>query len=493
MRSRHLADGSRAPGGLRGTSLRRLTHVGSVAVLVPLMLLVGQVVPAQAAPGPTDLSIVTTASSGPVNAGQSFTYSLLVTNPGPNDATTLVVADTIPAAFTLTGASSSDPSGSCTVVGQVVNCTLASLLTTGTWTITVNVTADTGVPGATISNTATVTSPEDAATPLNNTSSLDIVLNRSADLSITKTDSKDPVNAGEAFTYTIVVTNNGPDVATLLVVADPIPAGLTLTGASSSDAAGACTSVAPNVNCTLPSLAALATWTVTVNVTADASNPGGTVTNVATVAAAETDPFPVNNTASQGTTVTPSADLRLTIVPSSSKPAEGKDVSFVLTVTNNGPSPATNVVVNAQIPQDLKFVSAKSPDGKYNKASGKWTIPSISAASSSSLTIIAQPRAGTSGKKIVLRGRITASDQIDPTSLNNIGVALITVQSASGGGGGGGVAFTGSNVGGVMAVDLSLLILGLGALIASASRRRSTRGLVREVLERDDMGNNWAC
>ena len=250
-----------------------------------------------------------------------------------------------------------------------------------------------------------------------------------------------------------------------------------------------------------------------MNVTADSANPGGTVTNVATVVGAESDPVLANNSGSQSTTVSPSADLSLTNVPSSTTPVEGKNLSFVLTLTNNGPGAATNVVVAAKLPQDLKFVSAKTADGAYQSGNGDWKIPSISATGSSgaatrstgkvassgivTLTITAQPRPGTTGQKLVFKAKVTASDQFDPTANNNTGSAAVNVQSASTGGGGGcgtgggGTAFTGSNVGGVMATDLSLLVLGLGAVIAGEARRRSAKG--RAILGADDMGDTWAC
>ena len=45
----------------------------------------------------------------------------------------------------------------------------------------------------------------------------------SADLSITKTDSVDPVTAGTDLTYTLVVSNGGPSSATSVVATDPVP------------------------------------------------------------------------------------------------------------------------------------------------------------------------------------------------------------------------------------------------------------------------------
>ncbi len=50
----------------------------------------------------------------------------------------------------------------------------------------------------------------------------------SADLSITKTDNVTDVTPGQALTYTVVVTDNGPDAVTAAPVTDTFPAGLTV-------------------------------------------------------------------------------------------------------------------------------------------------------------------------------------------------------------------------------------------------------------------------
>ncbi len=87
-------------------------------------------------------------------------------------------------------------------------------------------------------------------------------MTRSADLSITKTDSIDPVNPGQAFTYTLTVTNNGPSDAATLTVSDTVPAQFTVTSVTSP--AGACGFAGNVVTCTRPTFVNLATWVITV-------------------------------------------------------------------------------------------------------------------------------------------------------------------------------------------------------------------------------------
>src|SRR6266403_706417 len=48
-----------------------------------------------------------------------------------------------------------------------------------------------------------------------------------ADISVTKVDSPDPVNTGASLTYSITVSNNGPDTAVNASWTDTLPAGTT--------------------------------------------------------------------------------------------------------------------------------------------------------------------------------------------------------------------------------------------------------------------------
>ena len=75
--------------------------------------------------------------------------------------------------------------------------------------------------------------------------------NDTADLSITKTDSPDPVLAGSALTYSIQVANAGPDTATDAVVTDALPKGVTYVSATPSQGTCAVSKNKKTVTCAL--------------------------------------------------------------------------------------------------------------------------------------------------------------------------------------------------------------------------------------------------
>ncbi len=123
----------------------------------------------------------------------------------------------------------------------------------------------------------------------------------SADLGITKSDSPDPVHIGQKLTYTIVVTNNGPDDATGVMLRDDFPK--TTGFGSVSTTQGTCSRLKTRVTCSLGTMANGSTATVTLLVK---PTQKGTITNTVTVTATSpVDPNLTNNSASQQTLVKP--------------------------------------------------------------------------------------------------------------------------------------------------------------------------------------------
>ena len=67
-----------------------------------------------------------------------------------------------------------------------------------------------------------------------NAATADTTVRPSADLSLTKSDSPDPVQAGELLTYSLGVHNAGPQSATGVVLTDTLPGGVTFDSATPS-------------------------------------------------------------------------------------------------------------------------------------------------------------------------------------------------------------------------------------------------------------------
>jgi uncharacterized repeat protein (TIGR01451 family) len=244
-------------------------------------------------PPAADLSISKADSPDPVTVGNNLTYTITVTNNGPSAATGVNVSDTLPAGETFVSVKPSQ--GSCTGT-STITCALGSLANGSSATVTLVVTP-TQTGG--ISNTASVAANEFDPNLNNNHDTQVTTVNAapSADLSITKSDSPDPVTVGSNLTYTITVKNNGPSGATGVTMTDPLPGTVTFVSATPSQ--GNCTGTA-TVTCSLGSLSNGASATVTIVVT---PTQAGGISNTATVGANEADPDTSNNSATQPTTV----------------------------------------------------------------------------------------------------------------------------------------------------------------------------------------------
>lgn len=242
-----------------------------------------------------DLSISKSDNPDPVVAGQTLTYTITVINAGPSDAANLAVTDTLPAGVAFVSASGTD--WSCGHSGGVVTCTRASLAVGSAPDITITVTVDAGTSGP-LSNNVSVTSDTHDPDTEDNSASESTAVSTSADLSITKTDSVDPVVAGNNLTYTITVSNAGPSDAANVVVTDTLPAGVTFvssTGCTESAAGGVPT-------CSLGTVSAGGNKQYTVTVTVNAGTTG-TITNSVSAASDTSDPDDTNNSTSEDTAV----------------------------------------------------------------------------------------------------------------------------------------------------------------------------------------------
>lgn len=165
-----------------------------------------------------------------------------------------------------------------------------------------------------------------------------------ADLTLTKTAAPEPVAAGDDLTYTVTVTNHGPNVATDVEVVDQLPPEVVLVSADPSCAPEPGDTLRCTVGDLLPGSSAALEILVAVpaSLVFDAGGPV-TVTNSAAASSTIDDPDGTDNTASADTTVVAVADLEVVSVQVLDVPVEaliGEDVPVTVrsVVRNLGPS-----------------------------------------------------------------------------------------------------------------------------------------------------------
>jgi uncharacterized repeat protein (TIGR01451 family)/fimbrial isopeptide formation D2 family protein len=383
---------------------------------------------------------ITKTHTGSFARGQTgATYTLTVNNVGTGDTngTIVTVVDTLPTGLTATDASGTGWTCSLnTPSAGKVQCTRSDVLVSGSSypviTLTVDVAASTPIGTNSITNSASISGGGEIN--LSNNSATDpttvtAVAVLTTDLSITKTDSPDPVTAGNNLTYTITVTNSGPSTATNAAMNDLLPAGVTFQSIT-TPSGWICTiptvGSTGTVNCTNPSFALGAT-TFTLVVKVDPSLTTN-LSNTATIASSTTDSNSSNNSATQTTTVTPSADLRLSKTANPASPSVGGTFNYTITVTNDGPSTATNVQVTDRLPpvtdvlvNSLLIITSQG-SAVYNAATPNivWTVGTLAPNASATLTI---PATRLLASFTVNVAEVATSNQSDPDSTPGNSVA----------------------------------------------------------------------
>ncbi len=211
-----------------------------------------------------DLEVTKTDSADPVTQGDMFDYEVTVTNNGPSGASSVSLVDTIPSEVSF---ESSVPAGKTCFFSQPkgsdpeVDCFFGDLDPGASAMVTITVTA--GAGPATATNMATASDFTDDSDASNDSVDEETTILGQPDLTVSVTDSPDPVTAGENLTYNVSVMNGGTAEApgsVLDVTLDnglsfvsgsvPAPSGTSLQGTT------VCTPSGNMVSCTLGAIAA---------------------------------------------------------------------------------------------------------------------------------------------------------------------------------------------------------------------------------------------
>jgi uncharacterized repeat protein (TIGR01451 family) len=344
-----------------------------------------------------DLSVVKTAAATTVDLFQDVTYTLAVSNGGPNDATGDVIIEPVPAGMVFVSA---DTGCAFSAASAAVICNVGVIPVDASRSVTVTLRPQAPNAGTFVTNTALVRGDVPDPDPSNNTSSATIFVRPQADLAITKTASAPSVIAGGRLTYTLLVSNAGPNTAPSVAVDDPLAARATAVSASATQ--GTCTVTPARVTCALGDLASGGQAQVLITVAVAASAGGTTLTNTATVSSTITDPRPHDNTASVSTPVTalspvlPVASLTITKQVDRTHATTADRLTYHVVVANTGTAAAAGVVVTDTFARRVVVVSAATPDGTCRRTPLSCTIVSLAPGARATITIVA--RAETAGR-----------------------------------------------------------------------------------------------
>ena len=307
-----------------------------------------------------DLRITKTRTGPDFVAGGTSEYTFAVDNHGSAGTQgTVTVTDPLPAGITATAVDA--PGWSCNPLPATsLSCSRNDALAPGGSypPIVLTVALDETIADE-VANTGTVSGGGDAELGDNSSTSTN-PSSRKADLGITKTASKDRVGTGETFGFDLTVTNHGPSKATSVAITDPLPDGLSFVSATPPPGCVA-QPTSGVLACAIGDLASGASHTVRLTVKADL-DASGTLANTASVAGRQSDPNPGNNS-DTATVEVIGADLGVVKrLVSPAKPATGDLVTYELTVTNHGPSPATGVMLHDALPAGLSSVGSHSTE-----------------------------------------------------------------------------------------------------------------------------------
>ncbi|MEE4301464.1 MAG: hypothetical protein V2J24_18645 [Pseudomonadales bacterium] len=263
-----------------------------------------------------------------------------------------------------------------------------------------------------------------------------------ADLAVVATDSPDPVTEGTALTYTATVSNAGPDAATSVDL--DVGFDVDVEFASATPGQGTCTPVAGEVlgvSCDLGTIADGDDVVVTLVVTApDVVEPGSITAFFSVASDGQNDPDVSDNDTIVQTTVAAAgpAQADLTVTKNAAPDpfvSRSGELTWTVTVQNNGPDPATGVIVTDTLPAGVDFVSATlstdgSCDGPDTSGTLTCTIGALGVSENATVTIVVVPDDVTESTTITNTASV-AGNELDPNADNDSSSVETTIEPPS--------------------------------------------------------------
>ena len=327
---------------------------------------------------PADVQIVKSPNDGSVSAGTNAVFTLTWFNWGEGSATGVVVTDTMPTTNGLDWSitSSTGTGSTCTLsAADVVTCNVGTIAgnpnfpdtdaapLNGSVTLT---SATTSANCGVIDNTGNITSTNDGTDA--DPGRITVLC---PDVSVVKTPNNGQVNATDAASFSMVVSNGGLGAATGLVLSDPLPTGLTWAlGTVTGDTDGVTCSVSPGpgaqtLSCSDANLMTSGqSFTVTVTTTTSASQCA-TYPNIATVDATNesNDPSVTDDNTDPGSITVNCPNVKALKTADASPVNAGAQIGFTVTIQNTGTGIAYGATGSDTLPAGISWAIDGAANG----------------------------------------------------------------------------------------------------------------------------------
>jgi len=403
--------------------------------LPPIVNPGGPMIPVASSP-PVNLTTTTVGSgSGSTGDGGSYTYQ---EGAGTFAAPTTIQLDQSPSSLVLadvTGSYNTD-----VVTANTANNSLTVIPGNGDGTFGTPVDIAVGTsPVAAAVDDFNNDGGSDLLSVNAGSNSASVVLQQSSDVAVTLASSSANATFGSNLTYTAIITNNGPGIATDVSFDDYLPSNFSLVSATSSQGTVDTTTNVGDVNASIGDLASGATATVSIVV-----NPTqyGPATNSVYVNSDSVDSNYDNNNASVNTPVVGATGAEVALTDSgggfnffppvpypvaasgtnttaantttvkttvASKAATsampiwfgggariGQDYSYTFTINNYGPDAASGLNFTDALPTNATFVSATASQGTTDSSTPgtlNASIGDLASGASATVTITVKPTA----------------------------------------------------------------------------------------------------
>ncbi|MBQ4846526.1 DUF11 domain-containing protein, partial [Pseudoalteromonas sp. MMG005] len=392
----------------------------------------------------TDLQIVSLRSEPQqVYINETYTYTLNITNNGPDEATNVAVKHVLPSYATWVEASVSNSNGWSCSGSQTLTCSLNKLAVSASQSLVIKAKLS-QLGSGTVTATSSVSSATAEINSADNQASVSNQVKEHADVAVELKALKSngtpsywgplSLTPNEAHQYQIVAKNNGPNTVASARFVLTLAAGISDVAVAQASGWSCSVNMAgaqPKITCDKTAVASGVSDTL--KVTAKAPNTEATYTNNALVSANLTDRNQANNTASAQIKIVKSTAAKMTLTKSISAAKSAyyahDTLTFLLTARNASAQTLTVKTLTDALPDSVDFVSYSSTAFMCSyQVAGSQVVctpntAQLAANNTISATIVAKVKASVSNANVTNRANIV----FDSNDSSNESVAASAV------------------------------------------------------------------